>query len=162
MGELAPMFLALFIAAAILLPLSLWLFGPYYLKIVKINRLILYSLISLAAILGVYAATASTFQMGIALAVGVAMYFLKQNGYPSVPFILGVLLGPLAERYLRTTLTLSKGDPSILVTEMDSLFFLVLTVVFAVILPRINKRSDAATKKANEDAAAAEAAENAK
>jgi putative tricarboxylic transport membrane protein len=142
MGELAPMFLALFISAAILLPLSLCLFGPYYLKIVKINRLILYSAISLTAILGVYAATASTFQMGIALAVGVAMYFLKQNGYPAVPFILGVLLGPLAERYLRTTLTLSKGNPSILFTEKDSLFFLVLTVVFAFLLPRINKKSD--------------------
>ena len=153
MGELAPMFMALFISAAILLPLSLWLFGPYYLKIVRINRLILYSLIALSAILGVYAATASTFQMGIALLVGILMYFLKQNGYPSVPFILGVILGPQCEQYLRTTITLGKGNYMIFFTEKDSLVFLILTVIFAIALPMINRKSDEATKRANEEAA---------
>lgn len=156
MHDLAPMFLALFIAAAILQPLSLYLFGPYYLKIVRINRLVLYSAIALMAILGVYAATASTFQMGLALLVGVLMYFLKQQGYPAVPFILGVILGPLCEQYLRTTITLGNGDLTIFFTEPDSLFFLILTVIFAVLLPRLNRQSDAAAAtadEANEDTA---------
>lgn len=148
MAELAPMYIALFISAAILMPLSLYLFGPYYLKIVRINRLVLYSAISLAAILGVYAATASVFQMGIALAVGIAMYFLKKEGYPPVPFILGVILGPLCEQYLRTTLTLGQGNIFVFFTEPDSLFFLVLTVVFAIWLPILNKKSEAASTKA--------------
>lgn len=147
MADLAPMYVALFIAAAVLMPLSLYLFGPYYLKIVRINRLVLYSAITLAAILGVYAATASVFQMGIALVVGVAMYFLKKEGYPPVPFILGVILGPLCEQYLRTTLTLGQGNPMIFFTEPDSLIFLVLTVIFAVWLPRLNKKSEAASAK---------------
>ncbi|MGI6029225.1 MAG: tripartite tricarboxylate transporter permease [Candidatus Heteroscillospira sp.] len=142
MADLAPMYWALLLSAAVLLPLSLWIFGPYYIKIVKINRLILYSAISLIAILGVYSATASTFQMGIALFVGILMYFLKQNGYPAVPFILGVILGPLCEQYLRTTITLGQGDLTVFFTELDSLFFLVLTVVFAFLLPRLNKKSD--------------------
>ncbi len=146
MADLAPMFIALFISAAILLPLSLYIFGPYYLKIVRINRLVLYSAITLAAILGVYAATASVFQMGIALLVGVAMYFLKKEGYPAVPFILGVILGPLCEQYLRTTLTIGLGNPMIFFTEIDSLFFLVLTAVFAIWLPRLNKKTESAAK----------------
>ncbi|MDO5417962.1 MAG: tripartite tricarboxylate transporter permease [Lachnospiraceae bacterium] len=148
MAELAPMYIALFISASILMPLSLYLFGPYYLKIVRINRLVLYSAISLAAILGVYAATASVFQMGIALAVGVAMYFLKKEGYAPVPFILGVILGPLCEQYLRTTITLGNGNLGIFFTELDSLFFLVLTVIFAVWLPRLNKKSEKASVNA--------------
>lgn len=142
MDVLGPMYLALFISAAILLPLSLYIFGPYYLKIVRINRLVLYSAIGLIAILGVYAATTSVFQMGLSLFVAVLMYFLKRQGYPPVPFILGVILGPLAEQYMRTTITLGEGNYSIFFTEPDSLFFLVLTVVFAILLPKLNKKSE--------------------
>ena len=150
MADLAPMFIALLFSAAVLLPLSLYLFGPYYLKIVRINRPILYSAIALTAILGVYAATASVFQMGLALLVGVLMYILKGEGYPSVPFILGVILGPLFEQYLRTTLTIGHGNVTVFFTEFDSLFFLILTVVFSVFLPMLNKKSDnAAAEKAS-------------
>ena len=138
------MYLALLISAAVLLPLSLWVFGPYYLKIVRINRLVLYSAIGLIAILGVYAATSSSFQMGLALLVGILMYYLKQQGYPNIPFILGVILGPLCEQYLRTSLTIGNGNPLIFLTSMDSLVFLVLTIVFAVWIPRLNKKTDVA------------------
>lgn len=152
---LAPMYLALFISAAILMPLSLFVFGPYYLKIVRINRLVLYSAIGLIAILGVYAATSSVFQMGLALFVAILMYFLKQQGYPPVPFILGVILGPLAEQYLRTTITLGEGSYTTFFTEPDSLFFLVLTVIFAILLPKMNKKSEANEKAAAEKSAKA-------
>ena len=98
---------------------------------------------------GVYAATASVFQMGLALLVGVLMYILKGQGYPSVPFILGVILGPLFEQYLRTTLTIGHGNVTVFFTELDSLFFLILTVVFSFLLPMLNKKSDdAAAEKA--------------
>ncbi|WP_302889597.1 tripartite tricarboxylate transporter permease [uncultured Acidaminococcus sp.] len=151
-GELAPMFVALFVSAAVLLPISLYLFGSYYIKIVRINRLILYSTIALTAILGVFAATTSAFQMGIALFVGVLMYYLKQQKYPAVPFILGVILGPMFEQYLRTTLTIGKMNASVFVTEMDSLAFLILTVLFAVVLPILNRKSDAAEASAVSEA----------
>ena len=146
------MFVALFVSAAVLLPISLYLFGSYYIKIVRINRLILYSTIALTAILGVFAATTSAFQMGIALFVGVLMYYLKQQKYPAVPFILGVILGPMFEQYLRTTLTIGKMNASVFVTEMDSLAFLILTVLFAVVLPILNRKSDAAEASAVSEA----------
>ena len=143
MHVMAPMYMALLISAAVLMPLSLFLFGPYYLKIVRINRLVLYSSIALIAILGVFAATYSAFQMGVALLIGVVMYFFKKQGYPNVPFILAVILGPLAEQYLRTSLTISSGNPLVFITNFDSLFFLLLTVAFAILLPRANRRAEA-------------------
>lgn len=141
MADLGPMFIALFICAAVLMPLSLYLFGPYYLKIASINRVVLYSTIALIAILGVFAATASVFQMGIALVVGIVMFILKRQGYPPVPFILGVILGPICEQYLRTTLTLGHGNPMIFLTEPDSLFFIIITIIFVILLPILNKKS---------------------
>ncbi len=143
MHVMAPMYMALLISAAVLMPLSLFLFGPYYLKIVRINRLVLYSSIALIAILGVFAATYSAFQMGVALLIGVVMYFFKKQGYPNVPFILAVILGPLAEQYLRTSLTISSRNPLVFITNFDSLFFLLLTVAFAILLPRANRRAEA-------------------
>ncbi len=142
MHVMAPMYMALLISAAVLLPLSLFLFGPDYLKIVRINRLVLYSTIALIAFLGVFAASYSAFQMIVALVIGVVMYFFKKQGYPNVPFILRHP-GPLAEQYLRTTMTISSGNPLIFITHLDSLFFLLLTVAFVILLPRANKRAEA-------------------
>ena len=148
MGDVAPMFIALLISAAVLLPVSLFLFGPFYLKIAGIPRLPLYSSIGLIAILGVYSSTMDYFQMGVALAIGVLMFFLGKQNYPKVPFILGVILGPLFELYLRTAMSISNGNPMIFLTSPDSLFFLLLTLFFAIFLPRVNKRSH---EKAVED-----------
>jgi putative tricarboxylic transport membrane protein len=142
LNVLGPMYISLLFSAAVLLPLSLFLFGPYYLKIIKINRLALYSAIALIAILGVYAATLSVFQIGVSLLIGVVMFFLVQQKYPNIPFILGVILGPLFERYLRSSLMIGNGNPMIFVTQMDSLFFLLLTVVFVFFIKRSNRSEE--------------------
>ena len=143
---IAPMYVALLLAALVLLPLSLFLFGPYYVKIVKINRLILYSSIALIAIVGAYSSTYSVYQMVLAFLVGVIAFFMRKQGYPNVPFILGALLGPLLEQYLRRSLTLSRGNPLVFITNLDSLFFLLLTAVFAIMLSR---KADKAPKGPN-------------
>ncbi len=136
----APMYTALFIAALILIPLSLILMGPYYIKIVKINRLVLYSSIAAISITGAFASTYSVFQMFVALGIGVLVYFLRTQKYPAVPFILAVLLGPLFEEYFRRVLAISSNNPLIFVTEIDSLVFLVLAVVFVFFLNKFNKQ----------------------
>ena len=135
----APMYAALFFSAAVLMPLSLFLFGPYYIKIVKINRLVLYSSIAAISLTGAYAATYSVFQMFVALAVGIAIYFLRNQDYPAVPFILGALLGPLFEEYFRRVLSISHNNPLIFFTELDSLVFLVLAVIFVIFLQKFNR-----------------------
>ena len=145
---IAPMYVALLLAALVLLPLSLLLFGPYYVKIVKINRLILYSSIALIAIVGAYSSTYSVHQMALAFLVGTVAFFMRKQGYPNVPFILGALLGPLLEQYLRRSLTLSRGNPLVFVTNLDSLFFLVLTAVFAIMLPKAARKADKAAANA--------------
>lgn len=142
MATIAPMYMALLVSAAVLLPLSLFLFGPYYLKIVRINRLVLYSAIALIAILGTYAATYSVFQMAVSLVIGLIMYALRKQKYPNVPFILAVILGPMLEEYLRTSLTLSHGNPLTFITNLDSLCFLILTILFCIFLPKANAKSE--------------------
>ncbi len=140
----APMYAALAFSAAILLPLSLFIFGPYYIKIVKINRLVLYSSIAAISLTGAFAGSYSVFQMFVALGVGVMVYFLRAQKYPAVPFILGALLGPLFEEYFRRVLSISDNNPLVFLTQIDSLVFLLLSVVFVVFLNKFNKQVEEA------------------
>ncbi|MBE9640175.1 tripartite tricarboxylate transporter permease [Salipiger mangrovisoli] len=125
----SPMFAALFVAS-LLIFVSVLLFGPVYLRLSRINRGVLYAFIGMISMVGVYASTFSIFQMWVALAIGVLAMLLRVCGYPVVPALMGVILGPYFEEFLRRSLIVSKGDPSIFVTSPISLVLLLLTLGF--------------------------------
>lgn len=140
---LAPMFASLFVSALILIPLTLFLLGPYFVRIVSIPKGLLYSSIAVVALVGSYVATYSIFQMFLALIFGVLAYFLRKQNYSTVSLLLGFILGPDLEQYLRRSLSLSDGNPMVFLTNLDSLVFLLLTAVFIYMI-LIRKRAPAA------------------
>lgn len=127
---IAPMFAALLVSAIFLIPLTLYLFGPYFLKIVSIRKAPLYSCIAVVALVGAYVATYSIFQMALALFFGILAFFMRRAGYPTVSLLLGFILGPDLEQYFRRSLSLNQDNPMIFLTSPDSLFFLALTALF--------------------------------
>ena len=88
----------------------------------------------MVAMVGAYVATYVTFQMGMALLIGVMAYFMRKHNYPLVPLLLGFILGPIAELYFRRSLAISGGSPVIFFTHPASVIFLVLTVIFVYFL----------------------------
>ncbi len=126
----APMYAALFVSALVLVPLTLFTLGPYFIRIVGIDRAILYSSIAVVATVGGYVATFSMFQMALTLAFGVLAYFLRKQDYPTVSMLLGFILGPDLEQFFRRAMSLEGNDPTIFLRSPDSLFFLGLTLVF--------------------------------
>jgi TRAP-type C4-dicarboxylate transport system permease small subunit len=122
--------LALFVSAVLLIPLTLFLLGPYCVRIVAIRKAILHAGIAIVALVGAYAATYSIFQMALAIVFGVIAYFLRKQGYPSVSLLLGFILGADLEQFFRRSLSLNDGNPMVFLTSPDSLFFLGLTAVF--------------------------------
>lgn len=126
----APMFMALLVAALVMVPLTLYVLGPWFVRIVSIRRDVLYASIAVIALVGCYVATYSIFQMGLALVFGVLAFLLRRQGYPVACLLLGFVLGPSLEEYCRRSLSLSDGNPLIFLTSLDSLFFLALTGVF--------------------------------
>ncbi len=127
---IAPMYASLFVSALFLIPLTLYILGPYCIRIVHIRKAVLYSAIAVVALVGAYAATFSIFQMALALVFGVISYFLRKQDYPTVSLLLGFILGPDLEQFFRRSLSLNDGNPSVFLTSPDSLFFLALTAVF--------------------------------
>ena len=131
---LAPMIASLFVSALFLIPLTLFLLGPYFVRIVSIPKGLLYTSIAVVALVGSYVATYSTFQMFLALIFGVLGFFMRKQNYSTVSLLLGFILGPDLEQYLRRSLSLSDGNPTIFLTSPDSLAFLLLTLVFIYLI----------------------------
>jgi putative tricarboxylic transport membrane protein len=107
-----PMLLA-FLVTPILIVISLFIFGRYYIRIPLVNRQLLYPFIAFTAMIGLYAATFSIVQLVHAVIIGFVIFMLSSRGYPTVPFLLGFILGPIFEKSFRTSMALSGGDLTI-------------------------------------------------
>ena len=71
------------------------------------------------------------FDVGVMVAFGVLGYIFRKMDWPLAPTVLALILGPMMERALRTSLEMSAGDLSILVTRPISA---VLLIVAAIVL----------------------------
>ena len=131
---IAPMLASLLFSAVVLIPLTMYLLGPYFVKVVAIPRGALYGAIALLAVLGSYVSTYSVFQMIVALAMGVLTYFMRKNDFPIIALVLGFILGPNLEEFFRRSLAISNGNPMTFITSPDSLFFVILTLIFVYFL----------------------------
>lgn len=130
---ISPMFAALFVAAGFVF-LSVVLLGPYFILVARVNRSVLYAFIAMVAMVGTYASSFSIFQMWVALAIGGLAYVLRIMSYPIVPVLMGIILGPYLEEYLRRTLITHEGNVLVFFTSPISLSLLVLTCVFIYFL----------------------------
>jgi TctA family transporter len=67
------------------------------------------------------------------------------------PLLLGFLLGPMMEVYMRRAMLLSRGDPWVFVQRPLSLTFLVLAglLLLFIIVPNVRKTREAAFQEAN-------------
>lgn len=90
--------------------------------------ILVFSLIGSYAIEG-RAVLAASFNMGVALALGVLGYFLKKNDYPIAPIVLGLILGDMLEQNFRRAIRLSRGDYTVFLRSPIALTFIILALV---------------------------------
>jgi putative tricarboxylic transport membrane protein len=72
--------------------------------------------------------------MLVALILGVIIYLFRKLDYPAIPALMGPILGPMAEAYLRRAMFISGGSPMIFFTRPGSIIFLLLSVLFIYFL----------------------------
>ncbi len=119
---------SLYLGNAILLVLNLPLVGLWA-KLLEIRYQYLYPGILLFCILGAYSLNQSVFDVGVMVAFGVLGYIFRKLDWPLAPTILALILGPMMERALRTSLEMSAGDLSILITRPISAVLLIAAAV---------------------------------
>ncbi len=101
-----------YIGNVILLVLNLPLIGLWA-RLTRIPYGILGPVILLLCFLGAYSVRNSMFDVGVSLVFGVIGYVLRKCQWPLAPLLLAFILGPLLEKYLIQSLSMSGGSPLI-------------------------------------------------
>lgn len=101
-------------------------------KILKIPPPIFMPIVAVLCTIGSYALNLNSFDLLIMLVFGIFGYFLSEMGYPPAPFVLGIILGPLADENLRRTLVISDGSILLFFTRPIA-FILLLAIVITVL-----------------------------
>jgi TctA family transporter len=106
----------------------------------------LFPAIIAVACTGLYTVNLSSSDILLAAAFGVLGYlFIKLDCEPA-PLILGFVLGPMLEVYFRRAMLVSRGDPTVFITEPLSAFFLIAGVIVlaCTLVPMIRRRKEVA------------------
>ncbi|MEO1910298.1 MAG: tripartite tricarboxylate transporter permease [Paracoccus sp. (in: a-proteobacteria)] len=81
-----------------------------FVRILSVPAWVLLPGVTMIAFVGIYSLTGSSFDMLMMVAFGVLGYVMRKLGMPTVPVILGILLGNAMEDNLRRAMVLSNGD----------------------------------------------------
>ena len=100
---------SMYIGNLMLLVLNLPMIGMWV-QLLKLPYNILFPLIILFTIIGVYCSSNNVFDVYVMIAFGVIGYFMRKLGYEPAPLVLAFVLGPMLENNLRKSLILSQGD----------------------------------------------------
>jgi putative tricarboxylic transport membrane protein len=127
-----------FVGNAILLILNLPLVGLWA-KLLKIPFSYMCAGVLIFCVIGAYGLKQSLFDVWIMLGFGVLGYLLRKLDLPLAPAILALILGPMMERSLRTTLEISAGSFAIFLDRPLALALLTVPVIvlgFMLLKPR--------------------------
>jgi putative tricarboxylic transport membrane protein len=122
---------SLYIANVMLLVLNLPLVG-LWVRLLAIPQPWLYAGILVFAAMGTIAAKPSVVELSMLAVFGLMGYAMRRYDYPIAPVVVGLILGPVAENQLRRALSISLGDPLVLVESPISATLLVIALIALV------------------------------
>lgn len=126
------MFIALLVSQFALLIVGLLMakVAPY---IISTRKVVMLPIIALLCVIGSYALQNSYLDIVIMMIFGVVGFILKEFGIKPAPIILGLILGPLAENNLRSTLEISDKGLLLFFTRpicIVLLIFILMVIIF--------------------------------
>jgi putative tricarboxylic transport membrane protein len=132
--------LALILASILIMPLGVLLASPLAM-VTKVPNKYLVPSVLLACFAGAFAVRYSLFDVGVAILFGLLGLVLRLNGYPVIPMVLGLVLGPLAEENLLRSLELGNNQVGYFFGSTTAVVLWALLAVAAVYLFRQSRRS---------------------
>ena len=132
---------SMYIGNVMLLVLNMPLIGMWV-QVLKLPYSILFPLILMFCIVGVFASGNASFDVLLMVIFGVLGYLMRKFGYEPAPLVLAFVLGPMLENNLRKSLILSHGDFQIFIARPISAVCLLLAVaaLAAPLLPALARR----------------------
>lgn len=120
-----------------------------WVRMILVPYPMLYPAILVFCCIGVFSLNNSDFDVYLMAIFGVMGYIFSKLKCEPAPMLLGFILGPLMEEYLRRALVLSRGDASVFLTRPISASMLALSVVAIVVVlaPAVRKQRDVALQE---------------
>lgn len=101
-------------------------------SLMRVPPTVLGAFIVILSVVGAYGVRNNIVDVYLCLTFGVVGHIMKRVNFPSTPLVLGVILGPLAERYFMTSLANYDNDLTIFVTRPISGSIMLFTLVFVL------------------------------
>lgn len=134
---------SMYIGNIMLLVLNLPLIGMWV-KLLKLPYNVLFPLILLFTIIGVYCSSNNVFDVYVMVGFGIIGYLMRKFGYEPAPLVLAFVLGPMMENNLRKSLILSQGDLMTFLQRPISAACLVFAALLLIspLLPSLRKKRE--------------------
>jgi putative tricarboxylic transport membrane protein len=134
---------SMYMGNIMLLVLNMPLIGMWV-QLLRAPYNVLFPLILLFCIVGVYASGNSVFDVMVMMLFGAIGYLMRKFGYEAAPLVLAFVLGPMLENNLRKSLIVSQGDFTIFVERPISLVCLLVAaaLLLAPALPALRRRRE--------------------
>ncbi len=116
-------------------------------KVVSIPQEILTPIIVIFCFAGAYSINKSYFDVGVALVFAVIAWALRKLDMPTVPILLGLVLGNMTETNFRRALLLSNGSPAIFFSSGYCIVFIVLIATALAMILKSKAKERITTKK---------------
>jgi putative tricarboxylic transport membrane protein len=149
MGEQPALFwglvVSMWIGNLFLLVLNLPLIG-LWVRMISVPYHFLYPAILVFCGIGVFSLANTPFDVWLMALFGVLGYAFRKLDCEPAPMMLGFILGPMMEEYLRRALLISQGDPLVLVRRPISATLLAVSAValVVVLLPALRRKREEA------------------
>lgn len=143
-GVIASMWIGNFMLILLNLPLiGIWV------RLLTVPYHILFPAIMAFCCIGVYSVNNNTFDVYTMAMFGVLGYVLVKLECEPAPLLLGFVIGPMLEEYLRRAMLISRGDPMVFLTRPISAVLLIAAAaaLVVVLLPSVSKTREEAFKE---------------
>jgi putative tricarboxylic transport membrane protein len=143
---------SMYLGNVMLLVLNLPLI-PLWIKVLKVPYTILFPLILVFCLIGVYSLNFSQVEITLMIGFGVLGYLMKKYKFEMPPLVLALVLGPMIESNLRLSLLMSQGDPTTFLRRPLSAAFMIVSTLLIVLsmLPGIQKKRAKLKEKLGDD-----------
>jgi len=133
--------MSMYLGNAMLLVLNLPLIG-IWVKVLKVPYPILFPLILLFCLVGVFSLNYSKVEVALMIGFGVFGYLARKFQYEMAPLVLALVIGPMMENSLRLSLVISQGSPMIFLEKPIAAVFIFVSLALLIspFIPWIGRR----------------------
>ena len=123
-GLIASLLIANFVLLAMNVPMV-----NIFVRVLQVPPALLMPGVTMISFVGIYSLTGSYFDLILVVAFGALGYVLRKLDVPTVPVIMGILLGNQMEKQLRDAMVLSDGDWTYLLSSGIAVGLLVAAAI---------------------------------